>query len=87
MLILLACGFGIFLGLYLGVLALLPFSVFGAGAILASSWMSGQSLFVNASVLIWPLIFLQAGYVLGLTSREVYAQLLTRLNISQSKQI
>jgi hypothetical protein len=87
MLISLACGFGIYLGLYFGVLALLPFSIFGAGALLSSSWMSGQSLFVGASVLIWPLIFLQAGYVLGLTSREVYAQLLTRLNISQSKQI
>jgi hypothetical protein len=33
-----------------------------------------------------PLIFLQAGYFLGLISREVYAQVLTRLNISQSKQ-
>ena len=87
MLILLACGFGIYFGLYFGVLALLPFSVFGAGALLGSSWMSCQSLFGSASVLIWPLIFLQAGYVLGLTSREVFAQLLTRLNISQSKQI
>lgn len=87
MLILLACGFGIYLGLYFGVLALLPFSVFGAGALLTSSWMSGQSLLASASVLILPLIFLQAGYVLGLTSRDVFAQLLTRLNISQSKQI
>jgi hypothetical protein len=87
MLILLACGVGIYLGLHFGVLALLPFSIFGAGALLASSWMAGQELFVSASGLLLPLILLQAGYFLGLTSREVYAQLLTRLNISQSKQI
>jgi hypothetical protein len=86
MLISLACGFGIYLGLHFGVLALLPFSIFGAGALLASSWMAGQDLFVSASGLILPLIFLQAGYFLGLISREAYAQVLTRLNISQSKQ-
>jgi hypothetical protein len=87
MLISLACGLGIYLGLHFGVLALLPFSVLGAGALLASSWMAGQDLFLSAGGLILPLIFLQAGYFLGLISREVYAQLLTRLNISPSKQI
>jgi hypothetical protein len=87
MLILLACGAGIYIGRHFGVLALLPFSLLGAGAFVTSSWMSGQAFFASSSVLILPLISLQTGYFLGLTSRGAYAQLLARLNISQSTRV
>lgn len=88
MLIILACGAGIYIGRHFGVLALLPFSLLGAGAFVTSCWwMSGQGFSTSASMLILPLIALQTGYFLGLASRGAYAQLLARLNISQSKRV
>jgi hypothetical protein len=87
MLLLLACGAGVYLGLHFNILVLVPFSVFGAGGCIFSSWASGQSLFDNAGILLFPLISVQAGYMLGLTVRETYGQLLARLNIGQSKRI
>ena len=83
MLLLIACGAGIYLGLNFNVLALLPFSM--AGAFIFSSCSSGRSLFELAGVLLVPLISVQAGFVLGLTARETYGRLLARLNIGQSK--
>jgi hypothetical protein len=85
MLPVLACGAGIYLGLHFNILALMPFSVLGAGAFIFSSWASGQSFFDSAGVLLVPMISVQAGYMLGLMARETYAQLLARLNIGQSK--
>jgi hypothetical protein len=87
MLPLLACCAGIFLGLHFNILALLPFSVLGAGAYAFSAWMSGQSLLDSAGILLFPLFAIQAGYMLGLTARETYRQLLGRPNPRQSKRI
>jgi hypothetical protein len=87
MLPLLACGAGVYLGLHFNILVLLPFSVLGAGAFIFSSWASGQSFFDSSSVLLLPIFLVQAGFMLGLTARETYGQLLARLNIGQSKQI
>ena len=87
MLMLIACGAGVYLGLHFNILVLLPFSILGAGAFIFSSWSSGQGLFDSAGVLLVPLIAVQAGFMVGLTARETYGQLLARLNIGQSKRI
>ena len=87
MLTLIACCAGIYLGLHFNILVLLPFSILGAGAFIFSSWLSGQSLFDSAAVLLVPLISVQAGFMLGLTARETYGQVLARLNIGQSRRI
>ena len=87
MLPLLACGAGVYLGLYFNILVLLPFSVLGAGAFIFSSWSSSQGFFDSVGVLLFPMVLVQAGYMLGLTARETYGQLLARLNIGQSKRI
>jgi nitric oxide reductase large subunit len=87
MLPLLACCAGLYLGLHFNILVLLPFTVLGAGAFIFSSWTSGQSVFDSASILLFPIISVQAGYMLGLTARETYGQVLARLNIGQSKRI
>ena len=87
MLPLLACGAGVYLGLHFNILVLLPYSVLGVGAYVFSSWASGQSFFDSANVLVFSIISVQAGYMLGLTARETYGQLLARLNIGQSKRI
>ena len=87
MLTLLACGAGVYMGLYFNILVLLPFSVLGAGAFVVSSWASGQSLFDSAGLLWIPFIAIQAGYMIGLTAREACAPLLARLGSGQSERI
>lgn len=87
MLLLTACGAGIYLGLHFNILVLLPFAILGVGTFIVSSWSSEQSLFDSACVLLVFLISVQAGYMLGLTARGAYGLLLARLNIGQSKRI
>ena len=87
MLPLLACAAGIYLGLHFNILVLLPFSLLGAGAYIFSPWAASQSLIDSATVLLFPMVSVQAGYMLGLTARESYMQLRTRLNIGHSKRI
>jgi nitric oxide reductase large subunit len=87
MLLFIACGAGIYLGLHFNILVLLPFSILGAGAFIVSSWSSEQNLFDSAGTLLVSLVSLQAGFMLGLTARGSYGQLLARLNIGQSKRI
>jgi len=87
MLPLLACIAGIYLGLYFNILVLLPFSILGAGAYIVSAWAAGQGVFDSAVVLLFPMIAIQAGYMIGLTARDPLGQLLARLNTGQSKRI
>ena len=87
MLPLLACCAGIYLGLYFNILVLLPFSLLGTGAYIASSLAAGHGLTESAGSLIVPMILVQAGYMLGLTAREAYAHLLVRLKIGQSRRV
>jgi hypothetical protein len=87
MLAILACGFGIYVGLHFNVLVLLPLSFLGAGAFVASSWSSGHMFSESLVALIMPLFALQAGYMVGLTARDAYGHLRARFNIPQSKRV
>lgn len=80
MLLVIACGAGVYLGLHFNVLALLPFSILWVGAF--SSWASEPD---SVGVLLVQLISVQMGFVLGLTARETYGRVLARLNIGQSR--
>jgi hypothetical protein len=86
MLVLLACSVGIYLGLNFSVMVLLVLSFLGAGAFGLSFWSGTGSSDGFRDVLV-PLFSAQAGYMLGLTARDTYGHLLTRLNIGQSKRI
>jgi hypothetical protein len=86
MLFFIACGAGIYLGLHFNILSLLPLSVLAAGIYILLFWLSGQSVFGNADLLL-AFVAIQGGYMLGLTAREPYEQVLARLNISPSKRI
>jgi hypothetical protein len=48
--------------------------------------MLGQSVFGGADLLV-AFVAVQAGYMLGLTARETYGQVLARLNTSPSKRV
>ena len=87
MLPILACGAGIYVGLHFNILALLPLSVLGAGAYLVSAWANGQGLLDGLVVVALPIIAVQAGYFLGLTTRPAYAHLRSRLNIRHSERV
>lgn len=79
MLIILACLAGVLLGLVFNVVVLLPVTL--AGALIYASFGA-----VTGALLI-PAISLQAGYMIGLTSRDMVSQLFARLNIAQSKRV
>jgi hypothetical protein len=87
MLPILACGAGIYVGLHFNVLALLPLSVLGAGAYVVSAWSNGQGLLDGLAVVALPIIAVQAGYFLGLTTRPAYSHLRSRLNIRHSERV
>jgi hypothetical protein len=87
MLPLFAFSAGIYLGLHFNILVLLPFSLLGAVATGLTSLAWGHTLFDSAGIVLFPLIAVQGGYMLGLTARETYGQLRIRLNIGQSERI
>jgi hypothetical protein len=87
MLPLFALAAGIYLGLHFPVLILLPITIFGAGLIALSCWLSGLGLLDGIGAMFWPVIFCQTGYLAGLTGRETYGQVLARLKIGRSKRV
>jgi hypothetical protein len=87
MLPILACGAGIYVGLHFNILALLPLSVLGAGAYVVSAWANGLGLLDGLAVVVLPIIAVQAGYFLGLTTRPAYVHLRSRLNIRHSERV
>jgi hypothetical protein len=87
MLPILACGAGIYVGLHFNILALLPLSILGAGAYMVSAWANGQGLLDGLAVVALPIIAVQAGYFLGLTTRPAYLHLRSRLNVRHSERV
>jgi nitric oxide reductase large subunit len=85
MLLLITCGVGIYVGLHFNVLALLPLSVLGAGAYVVTAWSNGQGLLSSMAAVILPIIAVQVGYFLGVTTRPAYSHLRSRINIRHSE--
>jgi hypothetical protein len=85
MLIVLAFLAGIFIGLNFRVVVLLPLILFGAGVYAALS--IGQGASATALAIAIAAASLQGGYMIGLTGRDLLAQILTWLNIAQSRRV
>jgi hypothetical protein len=85
MLIILACLAGILLGLTFNVLALVPVII--AGTTVYAILSQDQGLGVTMAGALISAISLQAGYMIGLTGRDTFGQVLARLNIAQSKRV
>jgi hypothetical protein len=85
MLPLLACGAGIYLGLHFNVLILLPLSLLGFATLSIVSWFSAYGPYESLGLLFLFFVSAQAGYVIGLTGRDAYGQVLARLGSAQSK--
>jgi hypothetical protein len=85
MLIGLAFLAGIFIGLNFRVVLLLPLILFGAGAYAVLSIEQGAG--ATALAIAIAIASVQGGYMIGLTSRDLFGQILTWLNIAQSRRV
>ena len=85
MLIITACLAGVLIGLNFNVAVLLPLAVAGGGIhALAYGVRGPAAIGTDMFVLTFSL---EAGYMIGLTGRAMFAQILTRLNIAPSKEV
>ena len=85
MLIVLASLVGVFIGLNFKAVILIPVFLFGFAAYAVLSIEHGFGPTFLAIVV--AAISVQGGYMIGLTGRDLFAHILTRLNIVQSKRI
>jgi hypothetical protein len=85
MLIILACLAGVLLGLTCNVAVLFPVTL--AGALALAFMAQGQGLGSAIAAIVVPGVALHGGYMIGLTGRGMFAQLLARLNIAQSTRV
>jgi hypothetical protein len=81
--ILVLFGAGAFLGLHLNIVALVPFSAVAAMAIIFTSFSQEFAEITHPLLLAW--VSIQAGYMVGLTARELTQR--ARLKASQSNRI
>jgi len=85
MLIILASLAGILLGLTFNVVVILPLAL--AGSVAYGLISLGQGPAATGTTIVVLSISLQAGYMIGLTGRDMFVQILARLNIAQSKRV
>lgn len=85
MLTILAWLAGVLLGLTFNVFVLFPVTIAGALAYAFLSQGQGQGLGEATGAILIATVSLQAGYMIGLTGRSAFAQILARLNIAQSR--
>jgi hypothetical protein len=78
---------GIFFGLYYKFLVLVPLTLAAALTCGAVAVVHGQNITATLFVIVIPVVGLQGGYVIGLTSRDLLSQFVARLNPLQSKRI
>jgi hypothetical protein len=78
---------GIFFGLYYNFLVLILLTLAAAVACSAAALLHGENVSAALFAIIIPAIGLQGGYMIGLTSRDVLSQFLSRLNATQSKRV
>ena len=82
-----SCVAGAFFGLYYKFLVLIPLTLGAAIACSIAALMNGQTVSTSLLAIVVPTVGLQGGYMIGLTGREVFSHLLSRLGGVQSKRI
>ncbi len=79
------CLVGVYFGLYYGFLILIPLTLAAALACVASSAIHGEAISGALLATITAAIGLQGGYMIGLTGRDLFSQVVARLNSMQSR--
>lgn len=85
MLIVLASLAGMIVGLNFKVVVLLPLVLIGAAAYATLAMEQGLGATILAMIV--AAISIQGGYIIGLTGRDLFIQVLNRLNIVQSRRV
>jgi hypothetical protein len=86
-LLIVACLAGIFFGLYYNFLVLIPLTLAAAVTCSAAALFHGQSFSTALLAIVIPAVGLQGGYMIGLISRDILGQFLSRLTGVQSKRV
>jgi hypothetical protein len=81
------CVAGIFFGLYYNFLVLIPLTLAAAATCSAAALLHGQSISSALLAIVIPAVGLQGGYMIGLTGRDFFDQLLARFSGVQSKRV
>jgi len=87
MLPIVACTFGVCLGLHLNVFVLVPTTLVSIAFFAAFGYLSGTSLLQVTMEGCLSIFLCQAGYMLGLMAREPVAQLVARFRLRQFRQV
>jgi hypothetical protein len=87
LLLIVACLAGIFFGFFYNFLVLIPLSLAGAMTCGTAAVLNGQTISAALIAIVVPAVGLQGGYMIGLTSRELFSQLVARLNFVHSKRV
>jgi hypothetical protein len=81
------CLVGVYFGLYYGFLILVPLTLAAAFACVAGTAVHGEPISGALLTVITPAIGLQAGYIIGLTGRDLISQFVARLNSVPSRRV
>jgi hypothetical protein len=82
-----ACFAGIFFGLFYNFLVLIPLSLAAAVTCSTAAALQGQPFSAALFAIVIPAVGLQGGYMIGLTGRELFTQLVARFNFVPSKRV
>jgi hypothetical protein len=82
-----ACLVGIFFGLYCNFLIVIPLTLAVALASGVGAMSHGHTISEALLAVLISAVSLQGGYMIGLTSRDLLGQVLSRLHVAPSKRI
>jgi hypothetical protein len=82
-----ACLAGVFFGLYYKFVVLIPLTLAAAITCSTASLLHGQTISAALFAIVVTAVGLQGGYMIGLTSRDLLHQFLSRLVGAQSKRV
>ncbi|WOH53695.1 hypothetical protein [Bradyrhizobium sp. sBnM-33] len=80
-----ACLIGVFSGLYYKFLITIPLTLVAVIACAASAAWHGQTVSAAFLNTVMMTVALQGGYMIGLTSRDLLSQILSRLHAAPSR--
>jgi hypothetical protein len=86
-LLIVSCMAGIFSGLYYKFQVLIPLTVAAAIACSGAALLNGQTIPASLFSVVLPAVGLQGGYMIGLTSRDLLGNAVSRLRGVQSRRV
>jgi hypothetical protein len=86
-LLIVTCMAGVFFGLYYNFLVLIPLTLAAAATCGSAALFHDQSISSALLAIVIPAVGLQGGYMIGLTGRDLFDQLLARFSGAESKRV